>query len=576
MSRAREAEEILSALDDEQRAVAEALKGPVRVLAGAGTGKTRAITHRIAYGCATGVYSPDKVLALTFTTRAAGEMRTRLRQLGAGNVSAQTFHAAALRQIGHFWPQLTGSLAPSIIEGKARALTEAAREVGLKPDTATLRDTAAEIEWRKVNNLTLEQYTPKAYTRTMPGGMTVDQFLAINEVYERLKDDRNQIDYEDVLLLCAGIIESEDAVAMEVRERYRFFTVDEFQDVSPLQHRLLELWLGDHQELCVVGDASQTIYSFTGATSDYLLHFDQRFPTAQTIELDRNYRSTGAIVTSANALMRDRAGALNLEAVGAPGATPTVSAYPSDNAEASAVAASIAEQIARGAKPEDIAVLFRINAQSAPLEQALADHGVSYHVHGATRFYDRPEVKRAIMALRGESVVVKPIPLFQQVSDILRELGWTQNPPEGTGAVRAAWESLNAIMALADQSPEGMTFRDFTTDLLARQETRHEPTLHAVTLASVHSAKGLEWKHVYVVGLTEGLLPISYASSIEAIAEERRLFYVAITRAGQTLDLSWAKQSGSHARPQEQSRFLAELGTSIAANAGAARGSTRR
>jgi len=575
MSRAVDAEHILAALDDEQRQVAETLRGPVRVLAGAGTGKTRAITHRIAYGCATGVYTPDKVLALTFTTRAAGEMRTRLRQLGAGNASAQTFHAAALRQVGHFWHQLTGGPAPSIIEGKARALTEAAREVGVRPDTATLRDLAAEIEWRKVNNLSIEAYGPKAYTRSMPGGISVDQFLAINEVYERLKDDRNQIDYEDVLLLCAGMLESEDSVAMEVQGRYRFFTVDEYQDVSPLQQRVLDLWLGDHQELCVVGDASQTIYSFTGATSDFLLHFDQRFPAAQTIELDRNYRSSASIVAAANALMRDRLGALNLEAVQQAGSTPAVASFPSDNAEAQAVAADIAASIAGGTKPEDIAVLYRINAQSAPLEQALADHGVSYHVHGATRFYDRPEVKRAILALRGESVVTRDKPLFQQVSDILRELGWTQQAPEGTGAVRAAWESLNAIMALADQAPAGMTFREFTTDLLARQETKHEPTIHAVTLASVHSAKGLEWDQVYIVGVNEGMLPISYASSLDAIAEERRLFYVAMTRAGKQLSLSWARQNGSHAKPQEPSRFLAELGTSIDSKQKPVRSATR-
>lgn len=576
MSRAREAEQILEALDDEQRAVAEALRGPVRVLAGAGTGKTRAITHRIAYGCTTGVYTPDKVLALTFTTRAAGEMRTRLRHLGAGNVSAQTFHAAALRQVGHFWHQLTGGPAPSIIDGKARALTEAAREVGVRPDAATLRDTAAEIEWRKVNNLTIEQYEPKAYNRTMPGGLTVEQFIAINEIYERLKDDRNQIDYEDVLLLCAGMLEAEDSVAMEVRGRYRFFTVDEYQDVSPLQQRLLDLWLGDHQELCVVGDASQTIYSFTGATSDFLLHFDQRFPAAQTIELDRNYRSTGAIVTAANALMRDRVGALDLVAVGDKGVTPSLSNHPSDNAEAQAVAAEIAASIAAGTKPEDIAVLFRINAQSAPLEQALADQGVSYHVHGATRFYDRPEVKRALLALRGDSVVTRNKPLFQQVSDILRELGWSQQAPEGTGAVRSAWESLNAIMALADQAPEGMTFREFTTDLLARQDAKHEPTMHAVTLASVHSAKGLEWQNVYVVGVSEGMIPISYATSLDAIGEERRLLYVAMTRAGKKLSLSWANESGSHSRPHEPSRFLAELGTSIDQPVKQARSTSRR
>jgi DNA helicase-2/ATP-dependent DNA helicase PcrA len=571
MTRIPTADEILAALDDEQRIVAETTRGPVRVLAGAGTGKTRAITHRIAFGVATGVYAADKVLALTYTNRAAGEMRTRLRHLGAGSVTAQTFHASALRQIGHFWPQLTGGSTPQILESKARALSEAAKISGLKADTATLRDLAAEIEWRKYSNLTMDQYAVKARSRTMPGGLTVDEVISVSNAYEQLKDDRAQIDFEDVLLLCAGLLESERSALMEVRDRYRFFVVDEYQDVSPLQQHLLDLWLGDRQELCVVGDASQTIYSFTGATSHYLLNFTERFPQAQTVELDRSYRSTGAIVGTANALMRDRAGALDLHSTREAGSTPTVNTYPTEQAEARAVAANIAESIAGGAAPESIAVLFRINAQSAALEQALADVGVSYHVHGATRFYDRPEVKQAILALRGASVVTRDAPLFQQVSDVLRELGWTQEPPEALGAVRAKWESLNALMALADQASPALSFRDFTTDLLARQEARHEPTIHAVTLASIHSAKGLEWDSVYIVGLTEGMLPISYAKDLEAVAEERRLLYVAMTRAGQSLSLSWAAQSGAHAKPQQPSRFLAELGTSIASSAKPAR-----
>lgn len=557
-------EQILDALDDEQRIVAETTRGPVRVLAGAGTGKTRAITHRIAYGVATGVYTPDKVLALTFTNRAAGEMRTRLRHLGAGSVTAQTFHASALRQINHFWEQLTGTRSPQVVENKIRLVSEVARASGLKADTATLRDLAGEIEWRKVSLLTLEQYAVRAHTRANPGGLPADEVIAVMDAYEKLKDERAQIDWDDVLLLCAGLLESERSALMQVRDRYRFFVVDEYQDVSPLQHQLLDLWLGDRQDLCVVGDASQTIYSFTGATSAYLLNFTERYPQAQSVDLDQSYRSTGAIVTAANALMRERAGALELHSTKDVGPTPTVSAFVTEQAEARAVAASIAEDISRGAQPEDIAILYRKNAQSAALEQALADVSVSYHVHGDTRFYDRPEVKKAILALRGASVVNRDVPLFQQVSDVLRELGWTQQAPEGTGAVRGNWESLNALMSLADQAPASMSFRDFTTDLLARQEVKHEPTMHAVTLSSIHSAKGLEWPTVYIIGLSEGLLPISQAKTLEAVAEERRLLYVAMTRAESQLHLSWAQQAGAHAKQQQASRFLEELGTSIA------------
>lgn len=569
-------EELLAALDPEQRQAAEELRGPVRVLAGAGTGKTRAITHRIAYGVATGTYSPDRVLALTFTARAAGEMRTRLRHLGAGPVQSVTFHSAALKQLGYFWPQVVGGHTPRILEKKSRALAEAANVAGSKVDTATIRDLATEVEWRKVSNLTLAAYEVRAHGRSMPGGLSVSQVMAIQQAYENLKDERAQIDFEDVLLLTAGMIESEPSVAMEVRERYRFFVVDEYQDVSPLQHHLLSLWLGDRQDLCVVGDASQTIYSFTGATSNYLLDFPSAFPDATLVQLETNYRSTGPIVTAANALMRDRAGALQLTAQTPEGPTPDVSTYPNDAAEARGVAARIAGEIASGTKPEDIAVLYRINVQGAALEQALSDEGINYLVHGATRFFDLPEVKQAILALRGASVSISGEPLFKSVSDVLRSLGWTQTAPETLGAVRAKWEALNALMVLADEARPGMSFRAFTDELMARQEARHEPTMHAVTLASVHSAKGLEWESVHIIGMSEGLMPISYATGIESISEERRLVYVAVTRARKRLSVSWSEQGSQRAGSRSVSRFVAELGMRIPAVGGKSRASSGR
>ena len=554
-------EEILAALDEEQRRVALALRGPVRVLAGAGTGKTRALTHRIAYGIATGTYAPDRVLALTFTQRAAGEMRTRLRDLGAGGVSARTFHASALRQLNYFWPQVTGSPAPRVIEGKGRPLAEAATSMGLKLDTATLRDVAAEVEWRKVSNLTLDEYGRRAASRALPGALTLEQSIDLQRAYEKLKDERASIDFEDVLLLTAGLLESEPRVALQVHEQYRFFVVDEYQDVSPLQHRLLELWRGDRVDLCVVGDASQTIYSFTGATSDYLLNFDNEFPQAITVGLERNYRSAAPIVRVANELMRDRAGALVLQAIRDGGPTPTVTAFPSDHEEAYGVASRIKSDIESGAVASDIAILYRTNAQSANLERALGEARVTYQVAGATRFFDMPDVKRALLALRGQAVTESSDPLFKSVSDVLRALGWTQEPPESSGAIRAKWEVLNALIEMADEAPPGTTLRAFTDTLTARAEARHEPTLNAVTLASVHSVKGLEWKNVYIVGVAEGLMPISYASGVDAVAEERRLLYVAMTRACERLHLSWAASGTAHRHVRRASRFLAECGT---------------
>ena len=546
-------DDLLTGLDEQQRQAAEALLGPVVLLAGAGTGKTRAITHRIAYGVATGVYSPSRVMALTFTARAAGELRSRLRILGAGGVSARTFHASALSQLGFFWPQVVGGTAPKLLDSKGRMIGHAAESLRLKLDTATLRDTAAEIEWRKVSRLTLDQYA--AAGRTLPPSLTVEKMVDLQRAYERVKDERRQMDFEDVLLVTAGMIESEPRVAQQVREQYRFFVVDEYQDVSPLQHELLQLWLGERSDVCVVGDASQTIYTFAGATPDYLLGFPGAHDDATVVRLEQNYRSTPAIVDAANRVMRGRPGALDLHsAPGAPvGPAPSVLEFPNDRAEARALAESIRAEIAGGTAPESIAILYRINVQSAVLEAALGDLGVPSVIRGATRFFDQREVKEAIMLLKGASVNTRPEPLFQTVSDVLRSLGWTQDAPATQGAVRDRWESLNALMGLADEAPADTTLAEFVAELLERQAGQHEPTRSAVTLATLHSAKGLEWDSVYIAGASEGLLPISYARTDSAVEEERRLFYVGITRARLRLRLSWA---GPIRVP---SRFLAYL-----------------
>ena len=564
---------LLAALDDDQRVVAEALLGPVCVLAGAGTGKTRAITHRIAYGVASGAYDPARVMALTFTARAAAELRARLRALGAEGVPARTFHAAALAQLNHFWPLVVGGSAPRVLEYKGRVLGEAAERLKLRVDVPTLRDVAAEIEWRKVSALGMDDYERRLAARGAPGSLSPEQLLALVAGYEQLKDERRMLDFEDVLLATAGMIESEPSVAMHVRESYRHFVVDEYQDVSPAQQQLLDLWLGGRRDLCVVGDASQTIYSFAGATPEYLLDFERRFQDATVVRLERNYRSTSAIIGVANRLMRGRAGALQLQAVAgadtdgradaaaASVVEPTVVAYPDELAEARGVATRIRDRVDAGAPPETMAVLMRINSQSAILERALEEVGVGSRVRGAARFFDRPEVREAVHALRAAALTIAGEPLFKSVSDVLRSMGWTVQAPDGPGAVRARWESLNAIARLVDDAPAGTTFRQFADDLRARAEAQHEPTVSAVTLATLHSAKGLEWDEVYIVGLTEGMLPIAYAKGLDAIDEERRLLYVGITRARRRLSLSWARVSGAHRGEREPSRFLQEFGS---------------
>jgi len=564
------AQSLLAGLDEEQRVAAEALLGPVCLLAGAGTGKTRAITHRIAYGVATGVYPPGRVMALTFTSRAAGELRGRLRGLGAGGVSARTFHASALSQLGFFWPQVIGGTMPRILESKGRMIAHAAESLRLKLDTPTLRDLAAEIEWRKVSRLTLEQYAAALPGRALPESLDANRMLALHGAYERVKDERRQVDFEDVLLATAGMLESEPWVAQQVREQYRFFVVDEYQDVSPLQQALLDLWLGDRQDLCVVGDASQTIYSFAGASSEHLMSFPSRYPDSVVVRLEQNYRSTPAIVETANRLMRDRAGALNLRpaAIGGERAAgkadrrllePTVATHRDDRAEARTVAGQIADQVAAGTRPQDIAVLYRINIQGAALEAALGDVGISYQLRGGKRFFDLPEVKQTLLMLKGASVAKTVEPLFKTVSDVLRSLGWTQDPPDSRGAVRDRWESLNAIMGLAEAADPATTLRQFSDDLYERAAGQHEPTMDAVTLATLHSAKGLEWDTVYVIGLSEGLVPISYAKTPAAIDEERRLLYVGVTRARERLHLSWAEAAPKRSTPRQPSRFLEEL-----------------
>ncbi|CAN5270925.1 ATP-dependent DNA helicase UvrD2 [soil metagenome] len=556
-----EADDLLKGLDEQQRAAVESLLGPTCLLAGAGTGKTRAITHRIAYGIATGVYAPNRVLALTFTSRAAGELRGRLRRLGATGVHARTFHSAALAQLNFFWPTVVGGSLPSIVETKGRLLAQAAEGIRLKLDTATLRDLAAEVEWRKVSRLTLDQYAELLPGRALPPAVDADAMLALHRAYEDLKDQTRRIDFKDVLLAAAGMIEAEPRVAQQVRERYRFFVVDEYQDVSPLQQALLELWLGDREDLCVVGDASQTIYSFAGASAEFLVGFPTRYREATVTRLERNYRSSPQIVHLANRLMRARPAALSLQSAqpAAGGPAPTIDSYPSEAAEARSIALAIAEEIAGGTRPQDIAVLYRINAQGAAIETALADAGVAFQVRGSSRFFEQQEVKQAMMLLKGALVAAQPDPLFKTVSDVLRGLGWTQQPPEARGAVRERWESLNAIMALADSAPRGTTLRQFVDELNERAAVQHEPTMSTVTLATLHSAKGLEWESVHLAGLSEGYLPITYATDEDAIEEERRLLYVGITRARRRLALSWAVTGSGRGAERSPSRFLADL-----------------
>jgi DNA helicase II / ATP-dependent DNA helicase PcrA len=554
-----ETDVLLAGLDPEQREVALATRGPVCVLAGAGTGKTRAITHRIAYAAAIGVVDPAHVLALTFTVRAAGELRGRLRQLGAAQVRASTFHAAALRQLNYFWPRVIGGRPPRLVEAKAGLVREAAAQARVRLEGAGLADAVAEIEWAKTMQVRPDWYATAAAAARRSPAAGLESMAGLYDRYESLRRERHLIDFESVLELTAGIVGEHRGAADTVREVFRYFVVDEYQDVNPLQKLLLDAWLGERDDLCVVGDPHQVIYSFTGATPEYLTGFTTEFPDAAVVRLVRDYRSTPQVVAVANGLVSSSAA---LAAQRPRGPAPVLTEYPDDAAEADGVASRAGALIAAGVPAREIAVLVRINADTQRFERALALAGVPYVVRGAERFYERPVVRQALVLLRGAARGPDgAAPMPAAVRDVLTGIGFGGPPPAGGAAARERWESLAAIAQLADDMhaarPEA-GLREFAAELTQRAELGHAPAVDGVTLTSMHAAKGLEWDAVFLPGLVEGRMPIVHARTAEAVAEERRLLYVAVTRAREHLYLSWGRVSvrGADGAARQRSRFL--------------------
>ena len=548
-------DEILASLDAEQQQVARTIHGPVCVLAGAGTGKTRAITHRIAYGVRVNAYAPQSVLAVTFTSRAAGEMRDRLRRLGVSGVTARTFHSAALRQLRHFWPDAVGGRLPTVVSHKAPYVARAAKSVGLSLDRLAVRDLASEIEWAKVSLVAPEDYPDVAPARGRPpaAGFAPPVVSDVMRAYEEAKAEDVALDFEDILLLTADLLNRNREVAGAVRGRYRHFVVDEYQDVSPLQHFLLDSWLGGRDAICVVGDPSQTIYSFAGASPSYLLGFRAAFPHAELIRLVRDYRSTPQVVGLANGLGGDES--VRLVAQRPSGPEVSFRAYGDDDSEANGIADRVASLLSSGVSAGEIAILYRTNGQSEAFEEALAGRGIGYVVRGGERFFDRDEVRRAMLLLRA-AAVAEVDDVGVAVREACAEVGWAEEAPAGRGAVRERWDSLQAIVGLADEW-EG-SLRGFVDDLADRAEAQHAPVVDGVTLTTMHAAKGLEWDAVFIAGLSDGLLPIALATTEEAIREESRLLYVGITRARIHLTLSYARARREGARGvRKPTRFLA-------------------
>jgi len=570
---------LIADLDDEQREAVLAPRGPVCVLAGAGTGKTRTITHRIAQLVAAGHVAAGQVLAVTFTQRAAGEMRTRLRALGAaaqtgsgvGAVQALTFHAAAHRQLRYFWPRVVGDTGWQLLDSKFAVVARAASSGRLQLTTDDVRDVAGEIEWAKASLISPEQY-PEAVAaagRDIP--LDAARVATVYAAYESLKsrgDDVALLDFDDLLLHTAAAIENDAAIAEEFRDRYRCFVVDEYQDVTPLQQRVLSAWLGDRDDLTVVGDANQTIYSFTGASPRYLLNFSRQFPEAAVVRLERDYRSTPQVVSLANqviAAARGRVAGSKLHLVGQrdPGPAPSFREHPDEVAEAAAVAASISRLVESGTPPAEIAVLYRINAQSEVYEEALTEAGIPYQVRGGEGFFSRQEIRQALLVLQRAANRETDGALPDVVRALLEPLGLTAEPPTGTRA-RERWEALTGLAELVDEEVAHRPQLDLPgllAELRTRADSRHPPVVQGVTLASLHAAKGLEWDAVFLVGLTDGTLPISHAlahgAESEAVEEERRLLYVGITRARMHLALSWSLSRNPGGRQSRKpSRFL--------------------
>ena len=541
-------EKFLQGLDDEQRVAAQANRGPVAIIAGAGTGKTRTITSRIAFAISSGVTDPSHTLALTYTTRAAAELRLRLAMLGFTGVQAHTFHSAAWRQLQYFWSEAIGGKPFRILSNKAEIISSSLASVGRGNAPINFREISSEIEWAKGLEIGHEDYARIAQEkgRVPISGFSHQDFAQVYEVYENLKQENRQLDFEDILLLMVGLLEEQNSLVDRVRAQYRFFTVDEYQDISPLQQHLLNLWLGKRQEICVVGDPDQSIFSFSGSTNKYLLEFPKRFSSAQVFRLNQNYRSSSEIIHVANKVMERELFAVR----GSNGIKVRLSHYKDEENEKSKIVEKIKLLIQSGIDSREIAILGRRNDYLHNFADILTSAGVPVNLVGPGQsqrafFYDG-KVKEAIRLLRGAAIAKDPdsanVDLSAQVIAVLSGLDW--HPDRARGDDQRL-RLLEFTYDFQERIPNA-NLRDLITEIDEREKSNIEPEALGVVLSSIHSAKGLEWKYVFMPFLREGVLPISHTlSSPELIEEELRLFYVGITRAKDSLQLSYSGSDSS-------------------------------
>ncbi len=554
-------------LNPAQRGAVEATTGPVCILAGAGTGKTRVISRRVAYAIATDTVHPRHVLVVTFTEKAAGEMRGRLAQLGFPGVQAHTFHAAAWRQLRYFWPRLSSTRPPEVLESKAPLLVPLQRSLPGGYKFTGVKDLADEIEWAKARRITPDGYQAAVERTGRQTPLPPDLFAGLFRRYERAKERAGRIDFEDMLAHMLDGLESATDVAEEFRGQYRWFSVDEYQDTNPLQQALLEAWLGERRDLAVVGDEDQTIYTFTGASSEYLTGFTRRFPDARVLQLEQNYRSTPQVLAVANRLLA-RGGhrrPKRLVASREPGPEPVIVAFESAGGEVAALVGEVGRLGDLGVALEEMAVLVRTNAQIPPIEEALADAGIHYQVRGEL-FFRRPEVRQALRLLRSRADRAAGGGLVDAVEAIWFErMGFRRDAePDGEEA-RQRQASLVTLLGIAERLREADERADlaaFQAEVERRAADEVDGVGGGVNLLTYHRAKGLEFDAVLLPALEEGLLPIRQASTPDEVAEERRLLYVGLTRARVHLWLAWAaRRAGPTGReqPRKPSRFLDDL-----------------
>lgn len=629
----------LDGLNERQKEAVLQTDGPVSVLAGAGSGKTRVLTTRIYHLIRKGI-APEKILAVTFTNKAAREMRERLgARLGEqiavwkkGSIPfVATFHGLG-RELLETYGRSMGIPRHFTIfdrDDSERAIKNALKELGIDPKELAPRAILSLISKAKGDGMTAGEYAEKHGRQSFRARVASDAWRKYDETLAKEK----ALDFDDLIAKSVRLLQTDIQARNAVQERFHYIHIDEYQDTNELQGKLAALLTGDRKNLFVVGDIDQTIYTWRGATIDNLLEFDRAYPSAKTIVLEHNYRSSATIVEAANQIIEKNKNRKDKISVTDNGPGERIQVHMAGTAEEEArfIADEAARRVREGAEPEDIAVLYRTNFQSRALEEAFLQRGIPYRLLG-TQFYDRKEVKDVIAWTRlvldpsreadlvravqfpsrgigkvtlgkiiaGKRDEFKPaertkVEAFEKTVANLHEAAKTLPPSElirlivEQSGMRAAYEKggeddlerlLNAqelatIASRHDETPGEEGIAAFLADValvgdqdeMDRPKSDDQKNKKGVTLMTVHAAKGLEFDIVFVTGMEEGLFPHQGMNPEEERdqEEERRLFYVAVTRAKNALYLTLARVRRIYGTDylQDPSSFLNDIHSSL-------------